>query len=133
LFVFFLTNRGMAWSRVFSEPDYYRSIDRIKKWPDAKNQRLNPCWPCPRGLPNIENWPKLLFCMEKWKILEPTRQFFLSKSYSRRSQDGSRTIKNWTPNIVQTKWREAWNLLLLDPLPLVSVNIWGQYFYGSGI
>jgi hypothetical protein len=27
----------MAWSRgIFSEPDYYRSKDRIKKWPYAK-------------------------------------------------------------------------------------------------
>jgi hypothetical protein len=74
-------NKGMAWSRgIISEPDYYRSIDRIKKWPDAKNLRLNLYFPCPRGLPNIENWPKLLFYMEKWKILEPTRQFITIQS-----------------------------------------------------
>jgi hypothetical protein len=51
---FFLQGHDMI-TGIFSEPDHHRSIDRIKKWPDAKNQRLNPYWPCPRGLPNIEN------------------------------------------------------------------------------
>ena len=32
-----VTDKGMAWSRgIISEPDYYRSIDRIKKLPYAK-------------------------------------------------------------------------------------------------
>jgi hypothetical protein len=31
------TDKGMACSRgIFSEPDCYRSIDSVKKWPDTK-------------------------------------------------------------------------------------------------
>jgi hypothetical protein len=73
-FPIFLTRAWHDLGGFFSEPDYYKSIDRIKKLPDAKNQRRNPYCSCKRGLPNIKNWPKLLLCMEKWKILEPTRQ-----------------------------------------------------------